>query len=128
MSLNSELNRMVAKFIIKHNSTPISGIIHEKLLPSLKKEFVIISELPVPNLTVDDSSFFMDNILIQTHNQKILNSFYITDGHITELNYINILEDLKIDNSCKHSNKKINYAGGTAFWYCPNCKKDLGDV
>lgn len=30
--------------------------------------------------------------------------------------------------TCLHLNKKINYAGGAAFWYCPECKTDLGDV
>lgn len=33
-----------------------------------------------------------------------------------------------LNGTCNHSNKKINYAGGTAFWYCPDCKADLGDA
>lgn len=29
---------------------------------------------------------------------------------------------------CRHDKKYINEAGGTKFWVCPSCKKDLGDV
>ena len=34
----------------------------------------------------------------------------------------------KTINSCQHTNKYINSAGGTAFWFCRDCKEDLGDV
>ena len=29
---------------------------------------------------------------------------------------------------CPHTNKYINRAGGKAFWFCKDCKSDLGDV
>ena len=29
---------------------------------------------------------------------------------------------------CRHENKYINQAGGTKFWVCPQCKKDLGNA
>lgn len=29
---------------------------------------------------------------------------------------------------CDHKNKYINQAGGSSFWVCPQCKKDLGDA
>lgn len=29
---------------------------------------------------------------------------------------------------CSHPNKYINSAGGTKFWVCPSCKRDLGDA
>lgn len=29
---------------------------------------------------------------------------------------------------CTHEGKYINQAGGTKFWVCPKCKKDLGDA
>lgn len=31
-------------------------------------------------------------------------------------------------NTCKHNNKYINEAGGIKFWFCKDCKEDLGDV
>jgi len=31
--------------------------------------------------------------------------------------------------TCKHENRYINkISANLAFWYCPDCKKDLGDV
>jgi|688.fasta_scaffold1356418_1 hypothetical protein len=33
-----------------------------------------------------------------------------------------------LHNGCGHSNKYINQAGGIKFWYCKDCKSDLGDV
>lgn len=32
------------------------------------------------------------------------------------------------DANCKHKNKYINQAGGIKFWYCKDCKSDLGDA
>lgn len=32
------------------------------------------------------------------------------------------------DTNCKHKNKYINQAGGIKFWFCKDCKKDLGDA
>ena len=29
---------------------------------------------------------------------------------------------------CHHKNKYINEAGGIKFWFCKDCKSDLGDV
>jgi hypothetical protein len=29
---------------------------------------------------------------------------------------------------CRHERKYINQAGGTKFWVCPTCKKDLGNA
>lgn len=29
---------------------------------------------------------------------------------------------------CLHKDKYVNNAGGTKFWYCRSCKKDLGDA
>lgn len=29
---------------------------------------------------------------------------------------------------CSHKNKYINQAGGIKFWFCRDCKKDLGDA
>jgi hypothetical protein len=29
---------------------------------------------------------------------------------------------------CDHRNKYINEAGGTKFWFCKDCKSDLGDA
>ena len=30
--------------------------------------------------------------------------------------------------NCLHRNKYINEAGGIKFWYCKDCKSDLGDA
>lgn len=30
--------------------------------------------------------------------------------------------------TCMHKNKYKNSAGGTAFWFCPTCRKDLGNA
>ena len=29
---------------------------------------------------------------------------------------------------CRHTNKYVNSAGGTRFWFCRDCKKDLGNA
>ena len=29
---------------------------------------------------------------------------------------------------CNHKDKYVNSAGGTKFWFCPQCRKDLGDA
>lgn len=34
----------------------------------------------------------------------------------------------KTNSSCQHLNKYVNYAGGTGFWFCPDCKADLGNA
>lgn len=30
--------------------------------------------------------------------------------------------------NCSHKNKYINHAGNIKFWYCKDCKSDLGDA
>lgn len=32
------------------------------------------------------------------------------------------------ERGCSHKNKYINQAGGIKFWFCRDCKKDLGDA
>ena len=38
------------------------------------------------------------------------------------------LPDLPKNTKCLHTNKYINSAGGVKFYYCKDCKTDLGDV
>lgn len=33
-----------------------------------------------------------------------------------------------VSSTCDHTKKYANYAIRTGFWYCPDCKQDLGDV
>lgn len=49
----------------------------------------------------------------------------ITKSWVSKPNGVNKKES---DTNCKHKNKYINQAGGIKFWFCKDCKKDLGDA
>jgi hypothetical protein len=39
-----------------------------------------------------------------------------------------IFSDISLTSSCSHPKKYVNRATLKAFWVCPDCKADLGDV
>jgi hypothetical protein len=47
---------------------------------------------------------------------------------ITKITGLKIKPVHKETNGCKHENKYINEAGGIKFWFCKNCRSDLGNA
>ena len=51
----------------------------------------------------------------------------LQDGNIS-IEISKLSKPIPISNKCLHPNKKVVRLIASAYWYCPDCKADLGDV
>lgn len=52
----------------------------------------------------------------------------IIEENWTRVNESSAQLHFKIETGCNHTKKFINRMIISKFWYCPDCKKDLGDA
>lgn len=72
---------------------------------------------------VSDIDMFF-TLLAQGKVIRLNNNFDVEEVELYNLSldrYYSIAE-------CEHLNKRKSSAAGISFWYCPDCKKDVGEI
>ena len=85
---------------------------------------IYLNQVCVPSLCAPMTMAFKSFSLEQFFTELSMNKLFVQPGSLRERSD-QITQDL--ESKCKHTNKYINHAGGQDFWFCPDCKQDLGN-
>lgn len=75
-------------------------------------------------LSVGYSVEFNDGSIVT----RVFNNWLDEDSDIDAWGYESPSSYKSEEPKCPHEKKYVNVANQIKFWYCPDCKKDLGDV
>lgn len=82
----------------------------------------ILKQLDDGNTVLGDDNEFDWDMGSNVYQGKVKITKYMFKG--MKMNHL----PPPVPKSCDHKGKYVNSAGGVKFWYCPSCKKDLGDA